>query len=174
MSLNQGAVGSQNYSASSRFIDGEGRIYFNPLRMDFPLITFLGVNGKKAEIVGDAFGGDTKISGKSLSKRQVSNAKFTIFSDTVQDSATTINLAAGYSNSATSIVVSDASLFSANDVLFVPRTGETMLVTASVVSTNTLTVTRGYGATAYAMVHLDSVVRLGPAYAVNALSGTPK
>lgn len=142
--------------------------------MDFPLITFLGVNGKKAEIVGDAFGGETKIQGKALSKRQVLNAKFTMFSDQVQESATTINLPAGYSAAATSVVVADASLFSSNDVAFVPRTGETVLVTASVVSTNTLTITRGFGATALPLLHLDSIVRLGPAYAVNALSGTPK
>lgn len=172
MPLIDGAVGSQNYTAQARYIDGEGRIYFNPLRMDFPLITFLGVNGRKGPIVGDAYGGDTKIEGKSLSKRQVENSQYYIFTDTVQDSATTINLLAGYSASATSLVVADGTLFVANDLALVVRTGETVLVTAT--STNTLTVTRGWGSTAQAINNLDSVVRIGPAYAVNALSGTPK
>lgn len=174
MSLIQGSVGSQDYATQARYIDGEGRIYFNPKRMDFPLITFLGINGRKEQIVGDAFGGQTKVTGKALSKRQVENAQFEIFTDTVQENATTINNAAGYNAAATSIVVADATLYTANDVAMITRTGETMLVTASNTTTNTLTVVRGYGATAAAILDLDSIVRLASAYPVNALSGTAK
>lgn len=173
MALITGVVGSNNYSTNARYIDGEGRIYFNPKRFDMPLISFLGMNGKKAEIVGDAFGGAAKgIAGKSLSKRQVENAQFEIFSDTVQDNATAINNAAGYSSNATSLVVDDGTMFVANDTLFVPRTGEYMVVSA--VSTNTLTVTRAWGSTGVALLDNDNVVRVSSAYPVNAVSGTAK
>lgn len=168
-----GPVGSNNYATNARFIDGEGRIYFNPKRNDMPLISFLGMNGKKAEIVGGPYGGAVgQISGKALSKRQVENAQFEIFTDTVMDNATTVNNSGGYSSSATSIVVTDGTQFTANDVLFVPRTGETMVVSA--VSTNTLTVTRGWGSTAAAVNNGENIVRVSSAYPVNAVSGTAK
>jgi len=170
-SLIQGPVGSQNYTANSRFIDGEGRIYFNPKRMDFPLITFLGINGRKAPIVGDAYGGDTKIEGKALSKRKVENAQFRIFTDSVMPSATTTTATA--TSSGTTLTVADASVFTPNDILFVPRTGERMLVTASNATTS-LTVTRAYGTSGYALLVNDNLVRIGSAYPVNALSGTAK
>lgn len=172
MSLIQGAVGSNNYSTNARYIDGEGKIYFNQQRMDFPLITFLGMAGKKYDLVGDPMGGQVNISGKALAKRQVMNAQFEIFTDEVQENATQINLAAGYSASAASIVVDDGSLFVANDQLYVPRTGETMLVSAR--SSNTLTVVRGIGSTGVALLDNDYVVRIASAYPVNSLSGTPK
>ena len=107
MALIQGAVGSNNYSTNARFIDGEGKIYFNPKRMDYPLITFLGMAGKKYDLVGDMVGGQLNISGKALAKRQVFNAQFEIFTDEVMENATAINLAAGYSATDTSIVVDD-------------------------------------------------------------------
>ena len=172
MALIQGAVGSNNYSTNARYIDGEGKIYFNPKRMDFPLITFLGMAGKKYDLVGDMVGGQLNISGKALAKRQVFNAQFEIFTDEVQENATAINNAAGYSSSATSIVVDDGSLFVANDQLYVPRTGETMLVSAR--SGNTLTVVRAIGSTGVALLDNDYVVRISSAYPVNAVSGTPK
>lgn len=172
MALVQGAVGSNNLATNARFIDGEGKIYFNPKRMDYPLISFLGMAGRKYELTGDAVGGQVNVSGKALAKRQVQNAQFEIFTDEVMESATQINLAAGYSASATSIVVDDGSLFTANDQLFVPRTGEVMLVSAR--SSNTLTVTRAVGSTGIALLDNDYVVRLSSAFPVNALSGTSK
>lgn len=172
MALIQGAVGSSNYTTNARFIDGEGKIYFNSKRMDYPLISFLGMAGKKYELVGDMVGGQLNISGKALAKRQVFNSQFEIFSDEVMENATAINLAAGYSATDTSIVVDDGSLFAANDQLFVPRTGETMLVSAR--STNTLTVVRAVGSTGIALVDNDYVVRISSAFPVNALSGVAK
>lgn len=171
----QGPVGSNNYTASSRFIDGEGRIYFNKKRFDMPLISFLGMNGRKYELEGDAVGGSVKgVSGKALSKRQVENAKFTIFTDTVLDGATTLNFSAGYNASATSMVVVDATQFTPFDVILVPRTGERMMVSAVVLGTNTITVTRGWGSTAVAVVNGENLTRVSSAYPVNALSGIAK
>lgn len=167
-----GTVGSSNYSSNARYIDGEGRIYFNPKRFDMPFISFLGMNGRKYEIVGDAAGGTLNISGKALSKRQVENAQFRVFTDTVMENATTVNNSGGYNSSAVSIVVTDGTQFTAFDILYVPRTGERMMVSA--VSSNTLTVTRGWGSTAAAVNDGENVVRLSSAYPVNALSGTPK
>lgn len=175
MSLTQGAVGSNNYSASSRFIDGEGKLYYNKKRFDTPLITFLGMMGRKyEELEGEDFGGMTavKVKGQALAKRMVENAKYTMFTDEQQEYSTQINNGAGYSSSATSIVVDDGSLFTPNDTLFVPRTGEMMLVSAR--SSNTLTVTRAVGSTGVALLDNDHVVNLSSAFPVNALSGTSK
>ena len=172
MSLKQGVVGSADYSANSRYVDGEGKLYFNPKRMDFPLITFLGMAGRKYEQITDETGGTVKVSGKSLAKRKVDNAEYKIFTDETFENATTINNASGYSSSASPITVTDGTLFAPNDQLYVPRTGEVMLVISR--STNALTVSRGVGSTAAALLNQDDVVRLGAAYPVNALSGTPK
>jgi hypothetical protein len=172
----QGPVGSNNYTASSRFIDGEGRIYFNKKRFDMPLISFLGMNGRDyKKLESDPIGNTTQqITGKALSKRQVVNAKYTIFTDTVMDGATTVNNSGGYNSSATSVVVADATQFTPFDILLVPRTGERMMVSASNTTTNTLTVTRGWGSTAAAVNNAENVVRVSSAYPVNALSGTTK
>jgi len=60
---------------------------------------------------------------------------------------TQINNGAGYNYAATDIVVDDSAIYAANDILKVPRTGETMLVTAVNSDTNTLTVVRDFGQT---------------------------
>jgi hypothetical protein len=173
MAAIQGAVGSNNYATNARFIDGEGKIYFNPKRMDTPLISFLGMNGRtSSELVGEATGGTTKISGQALSKRQVFNAQYDIFTDEVLENATQINFAAGYTSADVSIVVDDGSLFTANDTVLVPRTGEVFIVSAR--SGNTLTIVRGVGSTAAALADNDYIARIASAFAVNSLSGTAK
>jgi len=60
---------------------------------------------------------------------------------------TLVNFAAGYSLTATSIVVDDARLFVDNSEVHVTRTLENMLVTDVDYATNTLTVTRGFAGT---------------------------
>ena len=174
MSLVQGAVGSSNYSASSRYFDGEGKLYLNKKRFDTPLITFLGLNGKTFDIQGSETGGlkVASIKGKALSKRQVANAKFMMFTDAQQEYQSQVNNGAGYASGATSIVVDDGSLYTANDMILCPRTGEQMAVSAR--SGNTLTVVRGVGSTAAALLDNDYLVNVSAAYPVNALSGTPK
>lgn len=181
MALTQGAVGSSAYSSSSRLIDGGGKLYFNPRRMEMPLISFLGLMGRSGAdlnyqnqaLFSEAVGGQKDSQkGKASAKREVKNAQFTMFQDEAAERTTQINLAAGYAAGDTSIVVDDGSLVVANDLLFVPRTNEVMAVSAR--STNTLTVTRGWGSTAAALVDNDYVVRISPASPVNALSGTAK
>jgi len=70
--------------------------------------------------------------------------------DSLVEIHTTINNGPdNYNAATTSIVVSDASVFGASDILYVPATGERMIVTASNTATNTLTVRRGiHGSTA--------------------------
>lgn len=181
MSLIKGAVGSNDYSSSSRLIDGEGRLYWNPRRMETPLISFLGAYGRADKgmsyqnqpLFGAAVGGvKDGQAGKSLAKREVKNAKFTMFTNQSAERSTRINLAAGYNSTDVSIVVDDGTLFVANDLIRNVRTGEVMMVSA--VSTNTLTVTRAWGSTGAAMLDNDQIVFLSSAYPVNALSGTSK
>jgi len=78
-----------------------------------------------------------------------------------------VNNGAGYSSSATSIVVDDGSLFTANMLAVVDRTGE--IIRVSSVSTNTLTVVRSIGTTAgAAMVDNDPITVLATAHPENA------
>lgn len=77
-----------------------------------------------------------------------------------------VNNGAGYILSATSIVVDDGTKFAAWDLVKVTRTGEVMLVTA--VATNTLTVERGIGGGAAALVDNDELLRIASADAEGA------
>jgi hypothetical protein len=79
--------------------------------------------------------------------------------------STTINNSAGYNTSATSIVVDDASIFTAGDTCRIKRTGELMRISVVDTSTNTLTVTRGIGnsGTGISIVDGDYVVQAGTA-----------
>lgn len=72
---------------------------------------------------------------------------------------TQVNLAAGYSATATSIVVDDSRLFVENSEIHVIRTLENIRVTAVSYSTHTLTVVRGWnGSPAAALVDNDKLV----------------
>lgn len=174
MALIQGAVGSNSWTASAPFIDGEGKIYLNKKRADMPLLSFLGMNGRKYELMADGTGGVKSVQGKALSKRKVENPKFRIFTDSVGDFITSVNLVAGYSSSDVSIVVLDATVFTPFDLIYAPRTGERMMVSASNTTTNTITVVRGWGSTAAALINGEALVMIAPAYPVNSLSGTAK
>lgn len=84
-----------------------------------------------------------------------------------------INNGGGYNNAATSIAVDNGSLFAEEDLVYVTRTGEVMLVTA--VSTNTLTVERGVGAsTAQALLDNDELYIIGTADTEGATSVTAR
>lgn len=74
-----------------------------------------------------------------------------------------VNNGAGYAAGATAIVVDAASKFAQYDLVKVTRTGEVMEVTAVNTGTNTLTVTRGVGASAtgVAIVDNDEIIRIG-------------
>lgn len=76
---------------------------------------------------------------------------------------------------ATSLVVDNASYFSIDDIVNVPRTAEHMRVTGVNTATQTLTVVRGVGSTAAAaLVDNDDLQILGPAYAEGASLGLEK
>ncbi len=104
--------------------------------------------------------------------RTVDQPKFNhLYSDQIAIE-TQINNGAGYSDSATSIVVDDGTIFNVGDVAKNMQTGEHFLVTA--VSTNTLTVTRGFGETAAAaMTDNDYVINLGSSFAEGASAPDP-
>jgi hypothetical protein len=108
-----------------------------------------------------------------MKRRSVKNMEFTILNDKRLPRFTRINNGAGYSNSATSIVVDNGNYFRVQDLMQVTRTKEQSFVTA--ISGNTLTVIRGYdtagAGTGVAMVDNDEVRNLGQAQSER--SGTP-
>lgn len=76
------------------------------------------------------------------------NPKFSWLEDNLGARWDAINNVAGYGDAATSLVVDNGAYFSAGDIVKVPRTKEVLLVSS--ISTNTLTVVRGFGTTAAA------------------------
>jgi hypothetical protein len=100
-----------------------------------------------------------------LSNLNKDNAKDSLFSwveDTLESRFDAVNNGAGYSSTATSVVVDTGTLFAAEDLVKVPRTGEVISVTS--ISTNTLTVERGIGGTtAAALVDDDPLYVIGTA-----------
>jgi hypothetical protein len=101
----------------------------------------------------------------SLGIRTVTNFTFEWLEDALKATTTQINNGGGYLDSDTSIVVDDSSIFAVNDLIDVVRTGEILMVTANTVATNTLTVSRSWGATAAAaLVDNDYLLIIGNAY----------
>ena len=81
-----------------------------------------------------------------------------------------VNNGAGYASGATQIVVDNGAYFAQWDQVIVTRTGEQMRVDS--VSTNTLTVVRGIGSTAAAIVDNDELYIIGSAQSENDTSKT--
>lgn len=96
-----------------------------------------------------------------LNKDKVINPKYTWFEDQLQARFDTVNNGPGYLSTDTSIVVTTGTMWAADDLLYVTRTGELLRVTA--VSTNTLTVVRGVGSTAAALNNAEEILRIGSA-----------
>lgn len=99
-----------------------------------------------------------------MAKKSVFNPKFEWLEDDLLPKWSTVNLSAGYSSSATEIIVLNGNYFDFGTGLVtlvkVPRTGEVMKVTS--ISSNTLTVTRGIGSTiGAALVNGDPLLILG-------------
>lgn len=110
---------------------------------------------------------------KQLSKEKCNDPLFKWLNDELEDRWDQVNNGAGYASGATSIVVDDGTLFTNEDLVKVPRTGEVMSVTS--VSTNTLTVERGVGATAAAALVDDDPLRvIGTAAEEGDTSPTPR
>jgi hypothetical protein len=98
--------------------------------------------------------------------RKVVDPSYNWHEDALIARTTRCNLASGYGTSETSIVVDDATIFVANDVVQVTGTGENMLITAVTASSNTLTVTRGLGGTTAANIAENAeILAIGPTYA---------
>jgi hypothetical protein len=93
---------------------------------------------------------------KNITRKPTGNPKFQWQEDELDPRFDAVNNGAGYASGATSIVVDNGAYFEVQSLVYVPRTGETMRVTAVV--TNTLTVVRGVGSTAAALVDNDELL----------------
>src|SRR3989344_5382147 len=132
-----------------------------------PLTAFLTQIGK----IGDGGG---KFKGHALQKRVVYNPEFTEYEDQYSGVWAQINNGAGYASGATALVIDNTgvSIFTKFDLVKNTRTGEIMRVTAVDYGTNTLTVTRGAGATAAAAINEnDWLLVIGPAFEEGSKSG---
>lgn len=100
-----------------------------------------------------------------LAKKNVlgcSSPKFEWLEDDLGARWDSINNGAGYLSTDVTLVVADGTIFTARDLVKVPRTGEVMSVTS--IATNTLTVVRAFGTTAAAaLVDKDPLVIVGNA-----------
>lgn len=110
---------------------------------------------------------------KKLGKRVAINPKFNWMEEDSLDRVDAANYSTGYTAGATTVTVDTGTLFRAGDVVKDVNTGEQMLVTA--VSTNDLTVRRGWGSTsATTITDNDVLLIVGSAYPEGATKGTPK
>lgn len=106
-------------------------------------------------------------------RRPVGNHEFKWHEDELEDRWDAVNNVGGYLATDTSIVVDDGTLFAAEDLVYVPRTAEVMSVTS--ISTNTLTVVRGFGdANAAALVDDDPLYIIGTAAEQGDTSPAPR
>jgi hypothetical protein len=96
-----------------------------------------------------------------LKKVRTTDPKFISPEDALEPRFDAINAGAGYASGITSLVVDNGAYFAEHDLVLVTRTGELMRVTG--VSTNTLTVVRGVGSTAAALVDNDELLLAGSA-----------
>jgi hypothetical protein len=94
---------------------------------------------------------------KNINKKATVNPKFQWLEDELDPRFDRINNGAGYASGATSIVVDNGAYFEVQQIVYVTRTKESMRVTA-VAGTNTLTVVRGVGSTAQALVDNDELL----------------
>ena len=95
-------------------------------------------------------------------KESTRDVAFSWFEDLSIGKWTQINYGAGYSDSATSLVVDDADIFQVGDLVKSVTSGEIMKVATVTVGTNTITVTRAFGSTAAAAIADDAYLfRLG-------------
>ncbi len=155
-----------NIEQSQRIPDVDDKIYLLEPG-ESPLTAFLTQIGK----IGDGGG---KFKGQALQKRVVYNPEFTEYEDQYSGVWARINNGAGYNSAATALVVDSpgVSIFTKYDLIKNTRTGEIMRVTAVDYGTNTLTVTRGAGATAAAAINDDDwLLVIGPAFEEGSKSG---
>jgi hypothetical protein len=95
---------------------------------------------------------------KKINKRATGNPLFKWQEDELDPRYDRINNGAGYASGATSLVVDNAAYFEVQQIVHVTRTKENIRVTAVNTGTNTLTVVRGIGSTAAALVDNDELL----------------
>ena len=98
---------------------------------------------------------------RAAGKARTVATKFSWLEDSSEARFDAINNGAGYADNATSIVVDNGAYFAEHDLVLITRTTEMVRVTA--VATNTLTVVRGVGSTAAAILDNDELYILGSA-----------
>jgi len=91
---------------------------------------------------------------KNLNKERTINFTYRWTEDDLQGDWDKINYTTGYTAGDTSIIVDTGTLFAPRMLIEIVASGEIMMVTA--VTTNTLTVTRGYGETAASTIANDA------------------
>jgi len=112
---------------------------------------------------------------RKLAKKPTINPIFYWFEDDLQPKWDAVDHAGGYGASDTSIVVDRGALYSVNDLVKVPSTGEVMLVTSVDPVNNTITVQRGIGETAPALLgNDDPLVIIGNAHKEGSLAPEAK
>lgn len=96
-----------------------------------------------------------------LSKNATHNPEYSHQEDALQNRFDAINNGAGYTSGNTSLVVDNGDRFAQDFIVRVTRTGENIRVVS--VATNTLTVIRGVGSTAAALLDNDELLVIGAA-----------
>ena len=119
--------------------------------------------------------GSVKVSGVPLMKKATTSSRFEWWEDELLGVKTGVNNGAGYSSSATDIVVDDYTIFSAGDIVWNTRTNEILEVNGSP-SSSTVTFRRGVGAsgTGVAILDNDELIIIGNVYPEGATSRTAK
>jgi hypothetical protein len=130
-----GQRGTANISADQRRIDMSSRILL--LEPDSAPLTVIS---------------------KNIGSRPTGNPQFKWQEDEGDPRFDMINNGAGYNAAAVALVVDNAAYFQAQNIVYIPRTGESIRVTAVDTGTNTLTVVRGVGSTAAALVDNDELL----------------
>ena len=98
---------------------------------------------------------------KKIDKKKAVNPKFQWLEKELDPRFDTINNVGGYAAGATSLVVNNGGYYEPQQIVFIPRTGESIRVTA--VASNTLTVVRGVGSTAQAINQGEELLLIGAA-----------
>ena len=104
---------------------------------------------------------------KNASKDGTESPDYTWWEDGPRTRFDAVNNGAGYASGATAVVVDNGGIWAADDIGLITRTGEQFRVVS--VSTNTLTIVRGVGSTAAAIVDNDEVMNIGSAAQEGAL-----
>ena len=106
-------------------------------------------------------------------KKALTDPEFKCLENQMQPVFDAVNNVAGYAAGATSIVVDHGSYFKAQDLVLVTRTGEIFKVSS--LSSNTLTVVRGYGSVAAAAINdNDELRRVGNCFEEGAAADSAK